>query len=76
MEKAEMFLFMLSFVSVLILILITAFILKEGLPIFTKIGLFNFLFGWRWAPYYESYGVFPLFYGSIMIVFGSKNNHN
>ena len=62
---------MLSFISVLILILITAFILKEGSPIFTKIGLFNFLFGWRWAPYYESYGVFPLFYGSIMIVFGS-----
>lgn len=70
-EKVEFLLLILSFVPVLILILITAFVFKEGLPAFTKIGLLNFLFGRRWAPYYESYGALPLLYGSIMIVFGS-----
>ncbi len=70
-DKAEIVLFILASASVLILFLITAFVLKEGAPAFTSMGLSNFLFGQRWEPYYRSFGAFPLLYGSLMIVFGS-----
>ena len=67
----ETFLFTLASLSTIALILITIFVFREGFPIFMNIGLINFLFGERWAPYYESFGAAPLLYGSLMIVFGS-----
>ena len=70
-DKAEIILFMVASASVLILFLITVFVFEEGIPAFMNMGLSNFLFGQRWAPYYKSFGAFPLLYGSLMIVFGS-----
>ncbi|MCD6242726.1 phosphate ABC transporter permease subunit PstC [Candidatus Bathyarchaeota archaeon] len=70
-DKAEIILFTVASASVLILFLITVFVFEEGVPAFMNMGLSNFLFGQRWAPYYKSFGAFPLLYGSLMIVFGS-----
>ena len=70
-DKVEIILFMTASASVLILFLIIVFVFEEGVPAFANIGLSNFLFGRRWAPYYKSFGAFPLLYGSLMIVFGS-----
>jgi len=59
-DKAEIILFTLASAPVLTLFLITAFVFNEGMPAFTNIGPSNFLFGQRWAPYYGSFGAFPL----------------
>jgi len=69
-EKIEILLLFLSLISLLILVLIVVFVIKESIPAFAEIGFLDFIFGQRWAPYYEDYGAFPLIYGSIMIVLG------
>ena len=46
--------------SILIIILIIAFIFREGLPAILQIGFFNFLFGMVWNPDNGIFGVFPM----------------
>ena len=70
-DKAKAALFISALTSVLILFLIMIFVIKDAAPAFIDIGPSNFLFGRRWAPYYGSFGAFPLLYGSLMVVFGS-----
>jgi len=70
-DRIEITLLIVSFLSVLILSLITIFLFYEGAPAFMEIGTFNLLFGDNWAPFYGRYGAAPLIYGSIMIVVGS-----
>jgi len=70
-DKAEIFLFILASISIIILFLIIVFVLNEGVPAFIELGFSNFLFGHRWSPYYGNFGAFPLIYGSILIVLGS-----
>lgn len=55
--------------SVLVVGLITVLIFKEGLPIFFKTGIFDFLFGTDWAPTVNppSYGILPMIMGSIYV---------
>jgi phosphate transport system permease protein len=47
-------------------VLIFAFLLREGLPAFFKIPLGN-LFGTRWYPSFDLYGTLPLILGSAMV---------
>jgi phosphate transport system permease protein len=52
--------------SILIIILIIAFIFSEGLPAISSVGLFNFLFGMVWDPDNGIFGVFPMIIGTLL----------
>lgn len=58
-----------AFASVLILSLIVVFLFREGIPIFNKISLSDFLFGKEWYPTFDppSYGIWPLIVGSVIV---------
>jgi phosphate transport system permease protein len=58
-----------AFASVLILALIVMFLFREGLPIFKKVSVADFLFGQEWYPTYDppSYGIWPLIIGSAVV---------
>ncbi len=52
--------------SILIIILIIAFIFREGLPAILQVGFFNFLFGMVWNPDNGIFGVFPMIVGTLL----------
>ena len=58
-----------AFASVLILSLIVVFLFREGIPIFNKISLSDFLFGREWYPTFDppSYGIWPLIVDSVIV---------
>jgi len=58
-------------ISVVGLTLIFFFVIREGLPIFTKVGLGNFLFGREWLPTRGLFGALPLLLTSLILVVGS-----
>ena len=70
-EKEEIALFLIACSSILVLVLITVFVFRAAFPAFKEIGVLDFLLGKSWAPGYDRYGAAPLFYGSLMVVFGS-----
>jgi len=61
--------FSIAFVSIGILLMITLFLFMEGLPIFQKVPLKDFLFGIYWYPTSDppDFGIFPLIVGSISV---------
>jgi len=60
-------LFATAFSSILIIVLIIAFVFKEGLPAITSTGFFNFIFGMNWNPDIGQYGIFPMIIGTLEI---------
>ena len=54
-----------------ILALIIAFIFIEGVPIIAKVGLFNFIFGMKWAPSQGVFGIFPMIVGTVSVTLGA-----
>ena len=71
-EKLPGFAFLLISLSALsALALITIFIFVEGVPIIAKVGVFNFVFGMKWAPSQGAYGIFPMIVGSISVTLGA-----
>lgn len=66
-------LFAFTLVSVVGLALIFFFVITEGLPIFTKVGLFDFLFGKVWTPTSvpPHFGILYMMLTSIVLVIGS-----
>jgi phosphate transport system permease protein len=72
MEKITQRMFLLIALSALsALALITVFILIEGLPVIARVGVFNFVFGMRWAPSQGSFGIFPMIIGSVSVTLGA-----
>jgi phosphate ABC transporter permease protein PstC len=72
-EKALM---LTAFSAVAAIILIFAFIFREGLPVMLKTGIPKFIAGTRWAPSQNQYGILPMIVGSLevtllAIVFGA-----
>ena len=65
----KLFFAAIAFVSVLVLALIVVFLFKEGLPIFKKVGVLDFIFGQEWYPTYDppSFGIWPLIGGSLVV---------
>ncbi|HAG09879.1 MAG TPA: phosphate ABC transporter permease subunit PstC [Desulfotomaculum sp.] len=63
--------FVCATISLLILFLIVIFILKEGFPAFTNIGLAKFLFGTEWSLKEEEFSILPLIIGSILATLGT-----
>jgi phosphate transport system permease protein len=61
--------FLFSLVSVIILGLIVFSLFREGLPIFGKVSVKDFLLGMEWYPTYDppSFGIFPLIIGSLIV---------
>ncbi len=53
------------------LAMITVFIVAEGVPLIAKVGVFNFVFGMRWAPTQGYFGIFPMIVGSVSVTLGA-----
>lgn len=58
-------------VSILAVLLITLFLLVNGLPAMAKIGVFKFLFGTVWRPGNDIYGILPMILGSLYVTAGA-----
>jgi phosphate transport system permease protein len=63
------FFFIVAFASISILALIVIFLFMEGLPIFSKVTVKDFIFGRYWYPTYDppDFGIFPLIIASIAV---------
>jgi phosphate transport system permease protein len=66
-KLAKYIVFISGFTSFIILLLIALFILREGLPAFSKIGAFDFIFGNVWRPGIDQYGILSMIVGSIAV---------
>ncbi len=71
-EKSMKLLFLLAAcTSILAVALICIFIFSEGVPAISEIGVFKFLFGMKWKPMQEIFGIFPMIIGSIYVTAGA-----
>ena len=63
------FFFMTACISVLVLSLICLFLFMEGIPIFKKVSVFQFIFGNYWYPTADppDFGIFPLLVASLLV---------
>ncbi len=59
--------------SIVFVVLIFIFLLKEGLALFKTVSLKNFLFGSSWYPISEpgEFGILPLIVGSVLVTLGA-----
>jgi phosphate transport system permease protein len=66
-------LFAAASLSVVAICLIFYFLFSNGMPIFGKIGISEFLFGKQWNPTGEppAYGILPMIFGSLLVTFGA-----
>lgn len=53
--------------SILAVALICFFLFVNGVPAIGKIGTLDFIFGKRWLPSADIYGIFPMIVGSIYV---------
>ncbi len=71
-EKISGAIFLLIALSALsVLALITVFIFIKGVPIISKVGFFNFVFGMVWDPSNGAFGIFPMIIGSVTVTLGA-----
>lgn len=68
---SEYVFFLLALSALSVLALITVFIFIQGVPIIAKVGLFNFVFGMKWAPSLGYYGIFPMIVGTVSVTLGA-----
>lgn len=57
--------------SIAAVALICLFLLVNGVPAMTKIGLPEFLFGMTWRPANDLFGIFPMIVGSLYVTAGA-----
>lgn len=59
--------------SIAAVLLICVFLFVNGIPAMAEIGIFNFLFGKKWAPTNSnpSFGIFPMIVGSLYVTAGA-----
>ncbi len=58
-------------VSIIAVILICVFLFANGIPAINEIGFVNFIFGDKWKPTSNIYGIFPMIIGSIYATAGA-----
>ena len=65
--------FIAALASIFSVILICVFLFAQGLPAMTRIGVFDFLLGQKWAPTASdpSFGILPMILGSIYVTAGA-----
>lgn len=67
-EKAiEKLLLVAAAAAMVSVALITIFVFMRGVPIIAEYGLTDFLFGGRWRPSNEIYGILPLICGTLAV---------
>jgi phosphate transport system permease protein len=69
-ERAiTLFFFSVALTSITILTLIVIFLFWEGIPIFSKVSIYDFLFGHYWYPTDDppDFGIFPLIVASLAV---------
>jgi len=69
-EKA---IFLSGAASILFVVLIFIFLLKEGLTLFGEVNIFSFIFGRHWYPISDppQFGILPLILGSFFVTAGA-----
>jgi phosphate transport system permease protein len=67
----EKILMVLAFSAIGILLLITIYIFKEGLPIILKVGVKDFLFNAKWAPTKGHFGILSMIISSVAVTIGA-----
>lgn len=67
----KILLFIAAFTTVFFVCLIGVFVFKEGSPVLIKYGLGNFLFGDKWNPTNNIYGILPMIVGTAFVTFVS-----
>jgi phosphate ABC transporter permease protein PstC len=60
-----------AFVAVLGVLLIFVFVGVRGWPAFTEIGIGKFLGGRVWSPTNGQFGIFPMIWGTILVMAGA-----
>lgn len=63
----EKVLLIISLLSILIVFIIFLYLILEGVPAFSTIGFFNFIFGKEWFFPTDTYGIMPLLIGSFYV---------
>jgi phosphate transport system permease protein len=65
--------FFTAFFAVIVVTFILLFLLRDGYPVFTQVGIHNFLLGPDWAPTAVEplYGIFPLIVGTLLVTLGA-----
>ena len=58
-------------VSILAVVLICVYLFATGVPAMKEIGFTDFLFGQKWKPSNNLYGILPFILGSIYVTAGS-----
>lgn len=63
--------FLFSLVSIVVLALIVFSLFREGIPVFGKVSIMDFIFGREWYPTYDppSFGILTLIVGSLIVTF-------
>ncbi|MFA6548687.1 MAG: phosphate ABC transporter permease subunit PstC [Candidatus Margulisiibacteriota bacterium] len=69
----EKLVFLSGFASIIFVVLIFVFLLKEGLALFSTFGVGNFIFGRNWYPISDppQFGILPLILGSLLVTAGA-----
>ena len=70
-EKSFLF---IGLSCLIVLFMIMLFLFKEGIPIFEKLSLKDFIFGTSWYPTSENprYGIFPLIIASLSVTLAAS----
>ncbi|MGB9177405.1 MAG: phosphate ABC transporter permease PstA [Methanoregula sp.] len=65
--------FFTAFFAVIVVTFILLFLLRDGIAIFTQVGLLDFLLGPEWAPTAVEplYGILPLIVGTLLVTTGA-----
>lgn len=63
--------FVCAFIAVLGVVLIFAFVAFKALPIFTDVGIGNFLTGVEWSASNDKFGIVPFVFGSFIVTLGA-----
>ncbi|MDP3396703.1 MAG: phosphate ABC transporter permease PstA [Methanoregula sp.] len=65
--------FFAALFAVIVVTFILLFLLRDGYPIFSEVGILSFLLGPDWAPtaVVPLYGIFPLIVGTLLVTLGA-----
>lgn len=53
--------------AVAMILLITFFIFREGVPLVARVGVWDFIASTRWAPTQGAFGILPMIVGSLQV---------
>jgi phosphate ABC transporter permease protein PstC len=60
-------LFLCAIASIIVMLLIFYFLIREGLQAFVEVGILNLVLGQKWHPAGDVYGMMPLIVNSLLV---------